>query len=69
MWSRYFKDETQFYMEWLSAPNNADHGVGRELVNAQDRICEKWKQKFHDFKPLEKVLRFSFWLTYFVALS
>eukprot|EP01127_Copromyxa_protea_P003620 TRINITY_DN13419_c0_g1_i1.p1 TRINITY_DN13419_c0_g1~~TRINITY_DN13419_c0_g1_i1.p1 ORF type:complete len:461 (-),score=131.64 TRINITY_DN13419_c0_g1_i1:117-1499(-) len=53
-WSRYFKDETQFYMEWMSAPVNSDHGVGRELVNAQERVCEKWKHKFHDFKALEK---------------
>lgn len=54
-------------MEWMSAPNNADHGVGRELVNAQDRICEKWKVKFHDFKSLEKVnqkFKTSFGLSY-----
>lgn len=50
-------------MEWLSAPANSERGVGRELVNAQERVCEKWKQKFHDFKPLEKVDKTHFFLT------
>jgi hypothetical protein len=56
-------------MEWLAAPNNAEYGVGRELVTAQDKTCEKWKQKFHDFKPVEKVGLLVTFVPYLLALS